>query len=553
MSQPEPAQNETCPAELPNFCAQRHWSIFWILIICSVSMVAGRVLTVQNHNAKGDSPFFSANDRSRWCTIRSLGDDGVYEIDDVIRKNQSIRWDTIDKVQHPGPDGQLSFYSSKPTLWPTMLAGVYKGLKSLTGKDLEHDTLFSVRAILLLVSVLPWAVYLFFLAKTINAVPVRDWARYYVLACAGFGTYLSTFTNTLTNHLPAAVSVMIALYFVSVIWRKENANWIRYFVCGLFAAFAAANELPALSFLGFVGLICLVKSPAKTILAFVPAVVLVAAGFFGTNYLAHGEFRPAYAHRGDGEVIATVNGDFTEQLNQSRLPKEIRETADKSFELQIPAVEQGAWPSSPESQRRWVVRDDVTQAQFSIVSTAGESDFEIRAWDNWYDYPGSYWLTSNNENKTEVDRGQESQELYAFHLLFGHHGIFSLTPIWLLSFAGMIALLFGARIAGQYQMRWLGLMGVSITAVVIAFYLFRPPMDRNYGGVTSALRWLFWLAPIWLVSMLPVVDWLAKTKTGRAICFGLLAISAISALYAMNNPWVHPWLYEIWDMTGLPK
>ncbi|MFT5303462.1 MAG: hypothetical protein ACI814_004281, partial [Mariniblastus sp.] len=50
--------NETCPAELPNFCAQRHWTIFWILIICSLSTVAGRVLTVQNHYAQGETPFF---------------------------------------------------------------------------------------------------------------------------------------------------------------------------------------------------------------------------------------------------------------------------------------------------------------------------------------------------------------------------------------------------------------------------------------------------------------------------------------------------------------
>ena len=117
----------------------------------------------------------------------------------------------------------------------------------------------------------------------------------------------------------------------------------------------------------------------------------------------------------------------------------------------------------------------------------------------------------------------------------------------------MVALAMGAKMAGRFQMRWLGWMGVSISLVVIAFYLLRPAMDRNYGGVTSALRWLFWLAPIWLVSMLPVVDWLAKTKSGKAVCYGLLFASAVSAFYSMNNPWVHPWLYEVWDLTGLRK
>ena len=46
-------------------------------------MVGGRVLTLQNYAAKGESPFYSANDRSRWATIRALGDHDVYEIDTV--------------------------------------------------------------------------------------------------------------------------------------------------------------------------------------------------------------------------------------------------------------------------------------------------------------------------------------------------------------------------------------------------------------------------------------------------------------------------------------
>ena len=225
-------QNETCPAELPNFCAQRHWAIFWVLILCSLSVVAGRVLTVQNFQARGDSPFFSANDRSRWCTIRAVGDHGTYRIDEVIRRGQPIDWDSIDKVQHVGEDGLLHFYSSKPTLLPTLLAGVYRGIKIITGKDLENDPIFVTRLMLLFVNVGGWAVYLYFMALTINSIPVRDWARYYVLACAGFGTYLSTYVNTLNNHLPAAISVMISLYCLSVIWRKQNASW-RYFFAAI--------------------------------------------------------------------------------------------------------------------------------------------------------------------------------------------------------------------------------------------------------------------------------------------------------------------------------
>src|SRR5215213_11663899 len=44
-------------------------------------------------------PFLSANDRSRWMTIRSLVERGTYEIDAIVGEPT---WDTIDMVQHKG-------------------------------------------------------------------------------------------------------------------------------------------------------------------------------------------------------------------------------------------------------------------------------------------------------------------------------------------------------------------------------------------------------------------------------------------------------------------
>ncbi len=51
--------------------------------------------------------------------------------------------------------------------------------------------------------------------------------------------------------------------------------------------------------------------------------------------------------------------------------------------------------------------------------------------DDWYDYPGSYW-----HNRQGIDQGEKSAAVYSFHVLAGHHGIFSLTPVWLLSLLG---------------------------------------------------------------------------------------------------------------------
>ena len=102
-------------------------------------------------------------------------------------------------------------------------------------------------------------------------------------------------------------------------------------------------------------------------------------------------------------------------------------------------------------------------------------------------------------------------------------------------------------------MPWLGWLTIVLTVVVIGFYINQPTINRNYGGVCSCLRWVLWLAPLWLASMLPVVDWLGSFRRGQAFCLVLLAVSAVSAMASMDNPWTHPWPYEYWDWTGLPK
>ncbi len=75
-------------------------------------------------------PFLSANDRSRWATVRALVEHGTYAIDDIVSQPN---WDTIDMVKHRGRDGQPHLYSSKPALFPTLMAGEYWVIHKLTG------------------------------------------------------------------------------------------------------------------------------------------------------------------------------------------------------------------------------------------------------------------------------------------------------------------------------------------------------------------------------------------------------------------------------------
>jgi hypothetical protein len=122
----------------------------------------------------------------------------------------------------------------------------------------------------------------------------------------------------------------------------------------------------------------------------------------------------------------------------------------------------------------------------------------------------------------------------------GHHGIFSLTPIWLLTVVG-VGMWCWRR---EPDRRALGLLIGSVSAACIAFYLLRPLEDRNYGGMNSGFRWVFWFAPLWLVAMLPAADVASTRRWSRGLAYLLLGCSVLSVSYPTWNPWVHPWILD---------
>ena len=519
------ANRQACPTELPAFCQQRHWSIYWILIACSLAVVCGRIATVQHPTVDQDTPFFCANDRSRWATVRALVDENTFHIDNVIERGQDINWNTIDKVKHIGHDGKMHAYSSKPPLLASVVAAGYMAIKTFTGLTITENTFIVTRSLLLMLNGVCWLLLLYFLAKTIDCISVRDWSRYYVLACAGFGTFLSTFTVTLNNHLPAATAVMATVYCITKIMRDPEsrlpkATYRTFLLAGVASALAFSNELPALALLAGTGLICLWKSRPLTFKAFLPGALVILAAFFGTNYAFHGGWKMPYAHRSDGAAVASVviepAGPVVEKLDVGGLPALLEKALPQAYRFSSVKITQGDWPSTPTDVLRWNVKDRLSDQSFVIQHNASDADdsFSIHPRSNWYEYPGSYWLKSNFERKSLVDRGQEDQLVYTFHVLLGHHGIFSLSPIWILALAGMLVLMLSKR----YQLRWFGLFAIGLSVVVVTFYLMQPTINRNYGGISSGLRWVFWLYPLWLVCILPMADALAQSKVGRFFC-----------------------------------
>ncbi|MGA2059960.1 MAG: hypothetical protein ABSG67_05720 [Thermoguttaceae bacterium] len=421
-----------------------------------------RIETQLLREAQLRRPFLSANDRSRWCTVRALVEpdmrvDGApYAIDKVI---QDPNWDTIDMVKHGG-----HLYSSKPPLMATLMAGIYWIIYHLTGMSLATHPFIVGRIMLVIINVIPLAMSFILLARLVERFGTTDWGRLFVIGAATYGTFLTTFAVAINNHLIAALCSIVAVYAVVPIWL-DGQRRVRYFVlAGFFGALMAVEELPALALFAAISLALLCKAPRQTLLAYVPAAMVVAAAFFATNWIAHGSLTIPYMHRGPGE--------------------------------------------------------------------------------NWYDYTyqrngkeiESYW-----RHPSGIDLGEQSRAVYAFHVLVGHHGIFSLTPIWLLTVAGILISLWPGQ--DRRLQEWAALVG-GVSLICIAFYLFRPLTERNYGGMTSGFRWVFWLAPLWLLSMLPAVDYLSKRRWTRILALVLLIISVFSASYPTWNPWTNPWIMD---------
>jgi len=141
-----------------------------------------------------------------------------------------------------------------------------------------------------------------------------------------------------------------------------------------------------------------------------------------------------------------------------------------------------------------------------------------------------------------LDSNHEPPLVYLFHCTLGHHGILSLSPIFLFSLLAWIV----PRLSRGFRLRLMLWASAAITVVVLAFYLTRTE-NYNYGGNTSGLRWIFWLIPLWLASMIPVLDAMANSRGLRALAVALLAVSTFSAWYPIDNPWQHPWLFQVLD------
>jgi hypothetical protein len=471
-----------------------------------------------------------ANDISRWCTVWSLLERRSYAIDDCPWLSQTQdkvkKPDKLTPPEPPAPDAQGSkrldyqvkqfeyaiaprswkvgdaaehFYSSKPPLLPTMIAGLLYPARALTGVPLDRvieqprlernvekavpdqpgktefvkETpkpaewpvyVFYLKPVVVLVNVVPMLVFLILYARLLDRVAGDDWSWFLSLFAASLGTYLFAFEQTLNNHTVAASSAFFAIYALQKIWTGESRSALAFMAAGFFGAFCACNELPAAVFGLLLFLMLFVRFPGRTLKFFVPAAAVPVLAFLATQYLAFGQFKPVYE-------------------------------------------------------------------EFGTKS---------------YNYEGSYWNTPLEMDYFNLH--PEPYEVYLFHMTLGHHGVFSLTPVFLFSLWGALREIF--RRGGNLKaVSWLTLL---LTIAMFAFYTWNPKA-RNYGGSTQGLRWLFWVIPFWLAVLPAGVRGGDRSPWLRGLSLAALLVSALSVGYAIRNPWGHPWLLDAMEHLDLYK
>ena len=568
-------------------------TIGWWMITLAFALQAARILGITAVN--NEVPFLSANDRSRWAAIAALTQEGRWEIDSVVEildsKGKSKLWNTIDMVRHQGADGQEHSYSSKPPLLTLMLAAVTKPVMMATyawrGKTLTEDPFLVCRIVLILVNLIPLALWWCWLHRWLESHVPRPWTRHVVLSLAIWGTFLTTFVVTLNNHLHGAIffsnSLALAWQILRAAQTQMRAPWNTWLSLGIAAALCVACELPAMAWAAAIGAIVFLADPKRMLIGFGIGSASIATAFLLTNLWAHGDWRPPYSHRGLGEKIGQVELDLSSlqaAIDRKDELKAIKELPEQNQWIELIGKQLGDSKLSITSGAKVIparldgvfqVFDETTSQRVALATQKppaanpkADGSWNIYAWDDWYDYPKSYWLPGN---KKGVDLGEPDRWAYLLHFTIGHHGLLSLTPIWLWSILGGLIWLAKGKKAldnspdyrcesmetNQLQglKRWvLSEHGIAaamllVTLACVIFYTSRDIEDRNYGGVSSGFRWLFWMIPGWIWLAIPAIDRSASKPFWRGLVYLAIALGIIAAVIPWANPWSHPWPYRI--------
>lgn len=448
------------------------------------------------------------NDRSRWATIAALIETGDYSIGERTMNADGTYRDArapvnIDILLDPSTK---RFYSSKPPLLPTLIAGEFIALRAVLGWESSTHGPYFLRTILATFNGVPVVALLFLLAATLALIRGDPRTKLLLVAVAAFGTFATTFVTTVTNHVPAVAGCALALYAAARIFVADDnrARW--YVLAGLGAGWTASQEIPAAWLVVLLGLVFARKDMRAAAMYFLPACLVPLGAFWLTNALALGD--PFFFYAPDAAWSKFEGSYWASQVGRAE-----REPSHLAYLFHFVAGHHGVISLSP-----WV--------WFAFAGMAHEARDAER--------PHGWALA-----------GTVGFVLLCFVLRLLHKSVGVPMPLLLLA---PVAL--ALWITHRGRERPFSSLPLAATLPVVAFYLVR---TSNYGGVTAGPRWLIWLVPLWIVATVPVVDRALEKRSTTMLLLFAVAASVFAASYVGINPWSDPWLYDLVAPPPTPR
>jgi hypothetical protein len=145
-------------------------------------------------------------------------------------------------------------------------------------------------------------------------------------------------------------------------------------------------------------------------------------------------------------------------------------------------------------------------------------------------YAGSYF----GGRRSGIDALYEPKSVYAWNVLLGHHGLFSMTPLFFFSVYELVR-----RLVKRDRFFWEAAGFGATVFVVTAFYIVR---THNYGGWCVGMRWLVPVMP-WLVMLFGM--WLDRATLSSFKWALVLAAFAVSA-FNVQDGLISPFQFSLW-------
>jgi hypothetical protein len=146
------------------------------------------------------------------------------------------------------------------------------------------------------------------------------------------------------------------------------------------------------------------------------------------------------------------------------------------------------------------------------------------------------------KNPGGIDGLREPPYVYAFNVLLGHHGLFSMTPLYAFSLWELVRSLW-------LRVRLRESLLVSVTlAVLLGFYIYR---THNYGGWAVGMRWLVPAMPLLLLYFAFWVDRVSLLLWRWVFVLAAFLVSAFNVQDALSSPLQ----YSVWQnwLEGAPN